>query len=78
MGNGAQILDEFLAGHADAAVGNGDGFGLGINGHADLQRGVAFEDVLLGMLEMAQTSRSVGGIRHQFTQEDFPVECRGN
>lgn len=36
MGDGAQVLHEFLAGHAEAGVRNRDGLGFGIGFHLDL------------------------------------------
>ena len=48
------LLDHFLARHADAVVGDGDGARRLVEGDADLQFGIAFEQRVVGQRLEAQ------------------------
>ena len=71
--DGAQRLGEVVAAHADAVVRHGKGLRLGIGGKRNAQIGVVAEQRLVLQCERAQFFTGVGGIGHQFAQEDVAV-----
>jgi hypothetical protein len=71
-GDGAQIVDQLLPTHADAVIGNMQGAGVLVGHDADLGLGRGGEGGIGQCLEAAPVHR-VGGIRHQFAQEDLAL-----
>ena len=77
VGDGADILHEFLAGHADAGVGDGQGPGVLVGGYADFQGRVRVGQGGAAGLQEAQLVQGVGGVGHQLAQKDFAVGVDG-
>ncbi len=73
MGDGAEIGDQFFMGHADAAVGDGDGLFLVIDRDVDLQRGIGIEDLLLQQFLVPEFFQGIGRIGNQLPQKDLPL-----
>ena len=71
MGDGAEILDQFGPGHADAEILDREGPGLVIRRDVDLAGQTVVEDLLLHELQMAQLFERVGSIGDQLAHEDF-------
>ena len=71
MGDGAEVFDEFGAGHTNASVLDRDGLGFVVGGDVDLELEFVVEDLLLGQLRMAELFEGIGGVGNQFTDEDF-------
>ena len=72
-GDGAQILDQILAVHADAVVGDGDGRGVLVDGDRDLEGAAVGGEIGLGQGRVAEPVAGVGGIGDQLPQEDLLV-----
>ena len=77
VGDGAKVLDQLLAGHADAVILDREGPGLLVGGDPDFQRQLGIGDVLLGALQVAEFFQRVGGIRHQLAEENLAVRVEG-
>ncbi len=77
MGDGAEVVNNFLARHADSGVGDGDGAGVFIDRDVDFQFCLGVQHVLVGEHFEAQPVEGVGGVREQFAQEDFAVFVKG-
>ena len=77
MGDGAQVFHQFLARHADAEVLDGDGAGRVVGGEVDFERQVVVKGFLAGELQVAEFLEGVGGVGHQFAQEDFAIGVQG-
>ena len=73
FGDGAQVFNHFFTAHADAIVGDGDGFSRRIAGNANLQIAIVFQQSGIVQSLKTQFIGGVGGIGNQFTQEDFFV-----
>ena len=73
MGNGAEVLDQLGAAHADAVVLEGDGASLVVGGDVDLEREIGVEDVLLDELEVAELLEGVARVGDQLADEDLAV-----
>ncbi len=74
-GDGAQVGDHVLAGHADAVVGDGQG-AAGLVRH-DAHLGFAGRgEVRLGQRLEAAAVDGVGGVGDQFAQEDFTLRIQ--
>ena len=71
VGDGAEVLDELVARHADAGVLNRDGLGLVVGGDGDFEFGGAVLDFLFGELRVAQFLEGVGGVGNELADEDF-------
>ena len=69
----AQVVDDLLAGHADAIVGDGDGARGRVEADVDAKVGIALEQRAVGERLEAQLVAGVGRIRDQLAQEDFLV-----
>ena len=72
-GDRAERVDEFLAAHADAVVGEGERLGLGIEGDLDREGPAAFDQFGLGDRLVAQLLAGVGGVGDQLAHEDVAV-----
>ena len=66
-----------FAAHADTVVLEGHGTCLLVEAQANLQVGVAFQQLWLGQRLEAQLVGGVGGVGDQFTQEDLLVRIQG-
>ena len=77
VGDGAEILDQLAAGHADAVVGDRQGLRLLVGGDVDLQRQLGIVDVLFRALEVAEFLHRVRRVRDQLAQENLAVGVEG-
>ena len=71
-GDGAEVVDQLLPGHADAVVGDQQGAGLLVGDDADFgvrRRG----EVGVGQRLEAAAVHGVGGVGHQLAQENFAL-----
>ena len=73
LGDGAQVFDGFLFTHADAAVGNGDGFGRRVPGYAHVEGGLVFVQGWGVECFEAELVGCVGSVADQLPQEDVRV-----
>ena len=77
LGDGAEVLDGFIARQADAVVGNGDGARGLVEGDANLEIAiVAIQRAVVQRLE-AQLVAGVGGVGNQLAQENLLVAVQG-
>ena len=70
-GQGAEIVDQLLAIHADAVVGDRQGLGRRVGLDADGELVVARQQVGLRDRLVAHLVERVGGVGNQFAQEDI-------
>ncbi len=77
LGDRADVLDDFLARHADAVVGHGDRARLRVVADANLRVGIVLEERRVGHRFEAQLVAGVGRVRHQLAQEDLLVAVQG-
>lgn len=77
LGDGSEVFDEVVFGHADACVGDGDGVVFLVGGDADLEGECGVEDVFVGELFEAQFFKGVGCVGDEFPDEDFLVAVEG-
>ncbi len=73
VGDGAQVLDHFVAGHAEAGVADGQVCALVVRGEPDGQFGFRVEHVAIGQHLELQAVQGVGGVGDQLAQEDLAV-----
>jgi len=73
FGDGAEVGDHFVAAHANAVVGDGQGLGLLVEGEADLEVALALEQGRVVQRLEAQLVAGVGRVGHQLTQENLAV-----
>ena len=73
LGNGAQVVNGFLGAHADAVVGDGERFGVFVQGDFDLQLGIGLVQAAVVDGLKAQFVAGVRGIGDQLTQKNFFV-----
>jgi hypothetical protein len=66
-----QVLHQLFARHPDAKILNRDALRFVVGGDIDLERKIIVVNVLLGQLQMPEFFERVGGVRDQFTDEDF-------
>ncbi len=77
LGDGADVGDDLVAGHADAVVDYGEGTGRLVEGDADLELAIAFEQGGIGHRLEAQLVARVGGVGDQLAQENLLVAVQG-
>src|SRR5206468_11535569 len=77
LGDGADIVHDFLTRHADAVVRYREGPRLLVVGDADLEVGVRAVQGVSGKRLEAQLVGSVGGVRNELPQEDLLVAVQG-
>ena len=70
LGDGADVFDDLLLGHADAVVGDGQGFVRLVDREADLP---LFREFGPGQAFKTHLVDRVGGVGHQFAQENIAV-----
>ena len=66
LGNRAQVVNRFLLAHADTVVSDGDGFGVFVETHANLELRLAFKQGCVIQRFVAQFVASVGSIGDEF------------
>ena len=62
MGDGAEVLDELLSGHADAGVADGQRACFLIGGDGDLVTATGVENVILRQLRVAHLFQRISGV----------------
>ena len=72
-GNGAQVLDDVVTGHADAVVGQGNGIRLFVKIQTNLQLRIAFIQAVILQSGETKFIFSIGSVRNQLTKEDFLI-----
>src|SRR6266853_1928401 len=77
LGDGADVVDHFLARHADAVVRYREGARLLVVGNADLEVGIRAVRGVAGKRLEAQLVGRVRGVRDQLPQEDLLVAVQG-
>ena len=77
MGDGAQVFDHLLGGHADAGVLDGQRVGFGVGANADGERQVWIEHVAVGEQLEIQAGEGVGSVGDQLAQEDLALGVEG-
>ena len=70
-GDGAKIVDQFAAVHADAVIGNPKGASSCIGGQHDPIGAVAFGQARLGQRRITQPVAGIRRVRYQFAHEHF-------
>ena len=73
VGDGAQLLDDLLAAHADAVVADGQNSGFGIQRNLDGQFRVGFQELRIGQGFEAQPVVGVGRVGNEFAEKYFLV-----
>mmetsp|Transcript_30392 Transcript_30392/g.88880 ORF Transcript_30392/g.88880 Transcript_30392/m.88880 type:complete len:365 (+) Transcript_30392:853-1947(+) len=71
LGDAAEVVDELVAGHADAAVLDGNGAGVGVG--PDLDLGLDGRGTVVGDGKKSPLITGIGGVGYQFAQEDVLV-----
>ena len=71
--DGAELVDQLLAGHADAGVGDGQGAGRLVGRDADGEGRAVGHQLRLGDGFVAQLVAGVGRVRDQLAQEDVAL-----
>lgn len=77
MGDGAEVFDEFVTGHAETVIRDGEGAFFFVGGEGDFQRQVGLEEVVLRELGMAELFESVSGVGNELADEDFAIRVEG-
>ncbi len=71
--DGAQRIHQVLAVEADAVIDNAEGLGVLVDDEADLEIGIAGNQVRFGQRQIAQAVARVGGVGYELAEEDFLV-----
>jgi hypothetical protein len=69
--DGAEVLDQLLAAHADAVVGDGERAPLGVGLEHDPEGSVLADEGRLGQRQIAQPVAGVGCVRDQLAEKDL-------
>ena len=77
VGDGAQVADQLLGGHADAGVLDGQRIGFRVRQDADRQRRVRVEHLAVGQQLEVHARQRVRGVRDQLAQEDLALGVQG-
>ena len=77
LGDGANILDDFFFGHADAVIRDGKGLGLFIGSEADHKLAVPFQQIAVGERSEAQLVDGIAGVGDQLAQKNLMVGVNG-
>ena len=78
MGDGAEVLDQLVAGHADARVGDGQGAGVLVRPDLDADRRVGLVDGRSATrLEESELLAGIGRVGDEFADEDLAVGVKG-
>ena len=73
LGDGAQILDQFVVTHADAVVGDGQRLGRLVGRDGDPEVGIALQQFGGRNGFVAQLVERIGGVGDELAQEDIAV-----
>ena len=73
MGDGTQVFGQFLDGHANAGVFDGEGVVIGVKGDPDCQLCLRVEHFAVGQHLKIHARQGVRGIRNELTQKDFAL-----
>jgi hypothetical protein len=73
MGDGPEVAGQFVAVHADAAIGDREGAGLLVGGNVDFEGGSGVEDVFFHPFQVTQLAEGVRGIGNQLADENLAV-----
>jgi hypothetical protein len=73
LGDGPEVSDHFLAAHADAVVGNGQGFSVLVEGNPYLEIRIALEQGGVVQRFETQLVAGVGRIGNQLAKENLAV-----
>ena len=77
VGDGAEVFDELVTGHAEAVIGDGEGAFFLVGGEGDFEGEIGLEDVVFGELGVAEFFEGVRGVGDELADEDFPVGVEG-
>ena len=79
MGDGAEVFDHLVAGHADACIGNGQAILHLVRRNPDFERQVGITDGLMLCLALEETQlvQRVRGVGDELTQKNLPVGIQG-
>ena len=77
FGDGTEILDHFLFGHADAVIGNGQGAVFGVTGDGDGEFIPVDAHLVVGQRRIGQLIDGVGGVGDDLTKENLLVGING-
>ncbi len=73
LGDGAQMLDDLVPGHADAVVADGERPGFFVDADTHFEVTVAFVEAVIFQGFEAQFVRRIGGVGDELAQEDLAV-----
>jgi len=79
VGDGPEVFDHLVAGHADACIGDGQAILHFVRRDPDFERQVGIPDglVLRLALEETQLVQRVRGVGNELTQKNLPVGIQG-
>lgn len=77
VGDGSEVLNEFLASHTDAGVVDGDGAGGFICGDLDIEFELVVADIGITEGDVAEFFEGIGGIGNELANEDIFVCVEG-
>ena len=77
LGDGTEILDHFLFGHADAVIGNGQGAVFGVTGDGDGEFVPVDAHLVVGQRRIGQLIDGVGGVGDDLPKENLLVGING-
>ena len=77
LGDGTEVVDQFVTGHADAVVDDGQGTIFLVNFDANAKFGIVVVQLRIGQRLEAQLVGRIGGIGDQLTQKDLFVAVKG-
>ena len=77
LGDGAQIFGQLPGGHAQAGVGDGQGFGVLVDADPDFQGQIRLARAFAPVDAEAQLVQGVRGVGNKLTQKNFPVGVQG-
>ena len=77
VSNRAQELHYFILGHADTAIGDGEGAGFLIGGNSDAELALGLVDISLRQLLESQLLQRVRGVGNQLAHKHLAVAVKG-
>ncbi len=73
MGDGAQVGDHLVGGHADAGIANGECLFVFIGENADSQFDIMIEHLPVGELLEVDACQGIRSVRNQLAQENLAL-----
>ena len=73
MGDGAEVFNQFVLGHPNTEILDGQLVRCVVRGNVDFEIELFLEDVFLGKLQATQLFQGIGCVGDQFADEDFLV-----